>query len=103
MMYALGLESDATGITVPGGVVWMDGKNLVNPGATNTIAIYTAAEIAFNTQSGQHLSDSGHLVPERRLAKHRQSHPGHRQLGQLPDPDAEQRADVLPGHHQPEP
>ena len=27
----------------------MDGKSLVNSGVTNTIAIYTAAEIAFNT------------------------------------------------------
>ena len=49
MMYALGLDPTQSGITVPGGVVWMDGKSLVNSGVTNTIAIYTAAEIAFNT------------------------------------------------------
>jgi hypothetical protein len=49
MMYALGLNPTQSGITVPGGVVWMNGKNLVNSGVTNTIAIYTAAEIAFNT------------------------------------------------------
>jgi hypothetical protein len=52
MMYALGLDPTQSGITVPGGVVWMDGKTLVNSGVTNTIAIYTAAEIAFNTQVG---------------------------------------------------
>jgi hypothetical protein len=52
MMYALGLDPTQSGITVPGGVVWMDGKTLVNSGVTNTIAIYTAAEIAFNTQIG---------------------------------------------------
>ncbi len=52
MMYALGLNPTQSGITVPGGVVWMDGKTLVNSGVTNTIAIYTAAEIAFNTQVG---------------------------------------------------
>jgi hypothetical protein len=52
MMYALGLDPTQSGITVPGGVVWMNGKNLVNSGVTNTIAIYTAAEVAFNTQSG---------------------------------------------------
>jgi hypothetical protein len=52
MMYALGLDPTQSGITVPGGVVWMDGKSLVNSGVTNTIAIYTAAEVAFNTQSG---------------------------------------------------
>ena len=33
------------------GVVYFNGSSIVN-GATNTIAIYTAAEIAFNTQSG---------------------------------------------------
>jgi hypothetical protein len=53
MMYALGLNPTQSGITVPGGVVWMDGKNLINSGATNTIEIYTAAEIAFNTTVGQ--------------------------------------------------
>jgi hypothetical protein len=52
MMYALGLNPTQSGISVPGGVVWADGKTLVNSGATNTIAIYTAAEIAFNTQIG---------------------------------------------------
>ncbi len=52
MMYALGLDPTQSGITVPGGVVWMDGKTLVNSGVTNTIAIYTAAEIAFNTTQG---------------------------------------------------
>ncbi|HLX94611.1 MAG TPA: hypothetical protein VKU37_02595 [Verrucomicrobiae bacterium] len=52
MMYALGLDPTQSGLTVPGGVVWMDGKTLVNSGVTNTIAIYTAAEIAFNTQVG---------------------------------------------------
>ena len=52
MMYALGLDPTQSGITVPGGVVWMDGKTLVNSGVTNTIAIYSAAEIAFNTQIG---------------------------------------------------
>jgi hypothetical protein len=38
---------------VPGnsGVVYFNGNSIVN-GATNTIAIYTAAEIAFNTTSG---------------------------------------------------
>jgi hypothetical protein len=52
MMYALGLNPTQSGITVPGGVVWMDGSNLVNGGGTNTIHIYNAAEISFNTQAG---------------------------------------------------
>jgi hypothetical protein len=52
MMYALGLDPRQSGITVPGGVVWASGKTLINSGVTNTIAIYTAAEVAFNTQIG---------------------------------------------------
>jgi Cytochrome c554 and c-prime len=52
MMYALGLNPTQDGITVPGGVVWMDGSTLVNSGATNTVHIYTAAEVSFNTVSG---------------------------------------------------
>jgi hypothetical protein len=48
MMYALGLAPTA-GFTVTNGVIYFDGDNIVN-GATNTVAIYTAAEIAFNTQ-----------------------------------------------------
>ncbi len=50
MMYALGLSPTAT-FQVTNGVVYFNGNNIVN-GATNTIAIYTAAEIAFNTQVG---------------------------------------------------
>jgi hypothetical protein len=52
MMYALGLDPTQSGVTVPGGVVWQDGTSLVNSGATNTVHIYTAAEISFNTVSG---------------------------------------------------
>jgi hypothetical protein len=51
MMYALGLAPTAA-FTVDGsGTVFFNGNNIVN-GATNTIAIYTAAEIAFDTQAG---------------------------------------------------
>ncbi len=50
MMYALGLAPTA-GFTVTNGVIYFDGDNIVN-GTTNTIAIYKAAEIAFNTQVG---------------------------------------------------
>jgi hypothetical protein len=55
LKYALGLDPTQPGVTVPGGVVWADGKNLVNPvvnpGETNTVEIYTAAEVAFNTET----------------------------------------------------
>jgi hypothetical protein len=57
LKYNLGLDPTVPGTSVPGGVVWANGKNLVNPvlpaGATNTIAIYTAAEVAFNTEVGK--------------------------------------------------
>ena len=50
MMYALGL-SPFSSSTAVNGVIYFNGNNIVN-GATNTIAIYKAAEIAFNTQVG---------------------------------------------------
>jgi len=51
MMCALNLDPHGA-FTVPGsGTIYLNGTNIVN-GATNTIAIYTAAEIAFNTQQG---------------------------------------------------
>jgi hypothetical protein len=51
MMYALGLAPNA-GFTVGNsGVIYFNDDNIVN-GATNTIAIYKAAEIAFDTQVG---------------------------------------------------
>jgi hypothetical protein len=57
LKYNLGLDPMVAGITVPGGVVWANGKGLVNPpidpGMTNTIAIYSAAEVVFNTESGK--------------------------------------------------
>jgi hypothetical protein len=50
MMYALGLDPHS-GSKAVNGVIYVNGKNIVN-GETNTVAIYTAAEIAFNTQVG---------------------------------------------------
>ena len=58
MKNLLGLNPLMPGISVTNGlsvgVVWADGKSLVDPFApTNTIQIYTAAEVAFNTQSNK--------------------------------------------------
>jgi hypothetical protein len=41
------------GVAVPGGVVWADGNKLGSPAGTNTVQIYTAAEVAFNTVAGK--------------------------------------------------
>ena len=49
VMYALGLDPHS-GSTAINGVIYVNGKNIVN-GETNTVAIYTAAEIAFDTQT----------------------------------------------------
>lgn len=58
MMYALGLAPTA-GFTVDNsGRIYFDGNNIVN-GATNTIAIYRAAEIAFNTTPGVYYQIQG--------------------------------------------
>ena len=58
MNYLLGLNPLLPGNPLTNGVsvgvVWADGGSLVNPyGATNTLQIYTAAEIAFNTVLGK--------------------------------------------------
>jgi hypothetical protein len=57
LKFSLGLDPTVAGTTMPGGVVWANGKNLVNPvvnpGETNSLAIYTAAEDAFNTEIGK--------------------------------------------------
>jgi hypothetical protein len=53
LKYSLGIDPTIPGMTMPDGVVWADGKSLANPGGqTNTVQIYTAAEISFNTQAG---------------------------------------------------
>ncbi|MGH7972286.1 MAG: hypothetical protein ACREIC_26540, partial [Limisphaerales bacterium] len=50
--YALGLNPLIPGTTnAVGGVVWADGSTLNGNSPTNTIQIYTAAEVAFDTQS----------------------------------------------------
>src|SRR5262249_55590154 len=55
--YSLGLDPTVKGAVLPDGVVWANGKNLVNPpvnpGDTNSVVIYTAAEVAFNTEVGK--------------------------------------------------
>ncbi len=50
MMYALGLDPHSSSTAV-NGVIYVNDGNVVN-GQTNTVAIYTAAEISFNTQVG---------------------------------------------------
>ena len=52
LKWSLGLNPWVAGISIPGGVVWANGKDLVN-GPTNTISIYTAAEVVFNSEVGK--------------------------------------------------
>jgi hypothetical protein len=52
LKYALGLDPLVPGLVVPGGVVWANGTQLGGSSATNTVQIYTAAEVAFDTQPG---------------------------------------------------
>jgi len=51
LKYSLELDPWVAGVVVPGGVVWANGKQV--GGGTNTIHIYTAAEVAFDTESGK--------------------------------------------------
>jgi hypothetical protein len=52
--YNLGLDPLVAGASLPDGVVFANGKSLSTNGSqTNSIAIYTAAEIAFDTEVGK--------------------------------------------------
>ena len=51
LKFALGLDPMKPGMNVPGGVVWANGATLVNS-TDNAVAIYTAAEVAFDTVVG---------------------------------------------------
>jgi hypothetical protein len=49
LKYGLGLNPTVPGIVLPDGVVWANGSP---SGVTNSIRIYTAAEVVFNTVAG---------------------------------------------------
>ena len=51
LKYGLGLNPTIAGLTVPDGVVWANAGSI--GGGTNSIHIYTAAEIAFDTEVGK--------------------------------------------------
>jgi hypothetical protein len=50
LKFGLGLNPTVAGIVVPDGVVWANGSRI--GGSTNSIRIYLAAEIAFDTEVG---------------------------------------------------
>ncbi len=51
LKWSLGLNPFVAGIVVPDGVVWANASEI--GGGTNTIHIYTAAEVAFDTEVGK--------------------------------------------------
>jgi hypothetical protein len=51
LKYALGLNPNVAGLSVPNGVVYADDTGSLL-GSTNTIQIYTAADVTFNTMVG---------------------------------------------------
>ncbi len=51
LKYSLGLDPTVAGSAIPGGVVWANGSSL--GGSTDTIQIFTAAEVAFDTEVGK--------------------------------------------------
>jgi hypothetical protein len=51
LKYALGLNPNVAGLVLPDGVVWANAGTI--GGTNDTIRIYTAAEIAFDTQVGK--------------------------------------------------
>lgn len=52
LKYSLGLNPMAPGVATTDGVVWTSGTNLGGSAATNTVQIYTAAEVSFDTVAG---------------------------------------------------
>lgn len=52
LKYSLGLNPKTKGIVVPNGVVYANGNALGGNTPTNTLKIYTAADVSFNTVSG---------------------------------------------------
>jgi len=57
LKYSLGVDPTIPGVVAPDGVVWVDGKDVattpIDPNNTNSVAIYTAAEVVFNTEVGK--------------------------------------------------
>ena len=51
LKYALGLNPNVAGVVLPDGVVWANAGP--TPGSTNSLQIYTAAEVVFNTEAGK--------------------------------------------------
>ena len=53
LKYALGINPTVPGLVLPNGVVWANTASTINGiGSTNSIEIFTAAEVAFTTQAG---------------------------------------------------
>lgn len=53
LKYGLGLNPLTPGIVLPDGVVWANAGKVGGNAATNTVQIYTAAEIVYNTEVGK--------------------------------------------------
>jgi hypothetical protein len=53
LKYSLGLNPLVAGMIVPDGVVWANEKQLGSSGGTNDVHIYTAAEVAFGTETNK--------------------------------------------------
>jgi hypothetical protein len=51
LKYALGLNPKEAGVVLPDGVVWSNGSS--SSGSTDTIQIYTAAEVVFHTEANK--------------------------------------------------
>jgi hypothetical protein len=53
LKYSLGLDPTQLATELPGGVLLVNGKDIINPAGTNALTIYTAAEISFDTEVGK--------------------------------------------------
>jgi hypothetical protein len=53
LKYGLGLNPMTPGLVLPDGVIWANAGKVGGASATNTVQIYTAAEIVYNTEAGK--------------------------------------------------
>ena len=53
LKYSLGLDPTQPATALPGGVLLVNGKDIVNPAGTNALTIYSAAEVSFDTEVGK--------------------------------------------------
>ena len=94
LKYALGLDPRVPGVVVPNGVVWANATAL--GGSTDSIQIFTAAEVVFNTEIGKSYQIQSVSSLSAGWQNVGDPIPGYWPIHQLRDPDPVECTTVLP-------